>query len=169
MSNQCNVDRSNIPSDVRYRFKIPVMTSIETVESFLREATKRIGQDVGLWEKLSDVNWGNNELEYRLVGGKCRPTLQSLLKAKYLDVPSGWPTENLVSRLDGVSDTLRQTGLQESGPRLGRNDLYEDLSMGPSRDQFNSPTVKDEETSPLVWVAGLGAAGLLAYFLLKKG
>jgi hypothetical protein len=41
--------------------------------------------------------------------------------------------------------------------------LYESGGLEPQPDEG-----KDEESSPLVWVAGLGAVGVLAYLLLRK-
>jgi hypothetical protein len=163
MSNACTVPLPKPPVYGGYWFKIPIIMSIDSVESFLKEATKKIGMDMGLWEKLSDANWGNNELEYRLEDGKCRPTLKSLLAARYLHVPEGWPKTNLITDVD--TGTGRSARLDLSDRRGIRFDpsLNQSGGLEPQPDEG-----KDEESSPLVWVAGLGAVGVLAYLFLKK-
>jgi len=87
--------------------------------------------------------------------------------------PPGWGGKSFY---ESIRDTSRQqTGDQQTGDksvyesmlnvsqRQAGGGLYQSGGLKPPPEEQ-----KDEETSPLVWVAGLGAVGVLAYLLMRS-
>ncbi|MFA5053230.1 MAG: hypothetical protein WC565_04190 [Parcubacteria group bacterium] len=96
------------------------------------------------------------------------------------DLPDGWGGKSQSgqrSESKSLYESMRDAS--QSGQRSESKSLYESMLNVSQREAdsglYESGGLepqpdegKDEESSPLVWVAGLGAVGVLAYLMLRK-